>query len=107
MPDPVQQARQKREYEARKAAGLCTRCGQRVAKPGLASCPACIQERHREFVQDPRPAKTRRRCLRCDKAFLSDGAYHRLCEACRASGREVDQGLELRRLPRVLRLWRA
>lgn len=25
----------------------------------------------------------RRDCLRCDRAFLSGGPHHRLCEACR------------------------
>ena len=26
-----------------------------------------------------------RLCLRCDRSFMSDGAYNRLCDACRRS----------------------
>lgn len=31
---------------------------------------------------DPREAR-RRACLRCDRPFMSEGPYNRLCEACR------------------------
>jgi hypothetical protein len=31
----------------------------------------------------PRRVSKRRRCLRCDRVFASEGAHHRLCRTCR------------------------
>lgn len=31
--------------------------------------------------------KGKRTCLRCDKLFISDGAYHRICSHCATLGK--------------------
>jgi hypothetical protein len=38
------------------------------------------QDRRRQ----ERPPTTRRDCLRCERAFDSEGAHHRMCTDCRA-----------------------
>ena len=41
---------------------------------------------HRARIMSKSPAKkdnlTQRDCLRCDREFLSEGPYNRLCKAC-------------------------
>ena len=48
--DPVREReyereRSRREAEARRAAGLCTRCGRQPAAPGRSSCEPCLEKR--------------------------------------------------------------
>lgn len=40
--------------------------------------------RHRKDVNGKPPETRERPCLRCRKPFDSEGAHHRLCNACRA-----------------------
>jgi hypothetical protein len=47
-----------------------------------------MREHHASNERDSPPSQTvakRRACLRCNRMFLSEGAHHRLCEACRGS----------------------
>ena len=61
----------------------------------------------REY-QKPRPKQTmtRRTCLRCDRAFLSEGNHHRLCTTCRQVLTQEPTSDNARRLPRPWREWR-
>jgi hypothetical protein len=36
-----------------------------------------------------RKKKTRRTCLRCDREFLSEGIYNRICPNCRESNANI------------------
>ncbi|MFC1599028.1 hypothetical protein ACFL2U_03435 [Patescibacteria group bacterium] len=37
----------------------------------------------------PKKKKTKRTCLRCDREFLSDGIYNRICPNCRESNSNI------------------
>ena len=36
-----------------------------------------------------RKEKTKRTCLRCDRDFMSDGIYNRICPNCRQSNENI------------------
>jgi hypothetical protein len=45
-------------YQSRKAAGICTRCGQRDAEPGYIACTPCATKlRHTVWAHYHRYAK--------------------------------------------------
>jgi uncharacterized protein with PIN domain len=36
-----------------------------------------------------KPKKTRRRCLKCNRSFWSEGPWNRLCRRCNAANRNI------------------
>jgi hypothetical protein len=74
-------------YAARRRAGLCNRCAAK-APEGKTMCEACMakhaDERRANRASPMLPQQlTQRNCLRCDRSFMSTGAYNRLCHPCR------------------------
>ena len=75
-----------KEYNARKAAGICVRCGDVPPSAGLTQCKSCSVE------QSERKARLRREklaaddlCSRCTKNKPSPGM--KMCASCRILAR--------------------
>ena len=81
-----------KEYNARKAAGICVRCGVVPPSAGLTHCKSCSGE------QSERKARLRREklaaddlCSRCTKNKPSPGM--KMCASCRILARAAARKL--------------
>jgi hypothetical protein len=69
----------------------CPGCGRScLGQPDDPRCGKCRRreearpsDRGTRRARPPQAGLRSRTCLRCDADFLSEGAYHRLCEICR------------------------
>ena len=72
---------EKKRYAARRAAGLCTRCGQHPPRPGRKLCETCAAAASVRSLE----LRVRRRgaaiCIQCGAAETTGG--HARCETCR------------------------
>ena len=40
-------------------------------------------------MKPPKPKKTRRRCLKCNRSFWSEGRWNRVCSKCNRKNRQI------------------
>lgn len=52
------------------------------------------KEKRQATFKKRKVKKTRRQCLKCDRMFLSEGIYNRVCPLCRESNAIVREGWE-------------
>ena len=76
----------KKLYEARKAAGLCVRCGENPPRPGHMYCAECTQRRRGEWRDAYMYYVNNGICVGCRKAKAMAGYIH--CAACREKIRD-------------------
>jgi hypothetical protein len=67
----------------------CPDCGQRRPHYACGLCQACY---YKEWYRKPHARKNRmlKKCLRCDREFLSEGNHNRICPACREINAKYD-----------------
>lgn len=46
-------------------------------------------QKRSEKMGKRRKKKTKRTCLRCDKEFMSEGIYNRICHSCREANTNI------------------
>ena len=73
-------ARSRRRYEANKAAGLCTKCGQRRPREGRSRCEPCLERRNAADRHQWQLRRSTGRCGACGAPAPSGAAR---CERCR------------------------
>ena len=72
-------ARSRRRYEARRAAGLCGKCGQRRTQEGRSRCEPCLEHRN---AADRRQWQLRRSAGRCGPCGAPAPSGAARCERC-------------------------
>lgn len=68
-------------YAARRAAGICTRCGKAPVSSGYTKCDACRQKAAAYAAEQRRRLAAAGRCTRCGQRLQVKGFLR--CEACR------------------------
>ena len=85
--------RERAQYAARKAAGMCVKCGAVKARKGRSMCAKCANKTA-NYMQELRVTYFNiGRCLSCGRkltdADMSDGEYMLTCRRCRHGKRKT------------------
>ena len=85
--------RERAQYAARKAAGICVKCGVVKARKGRSMCAKCANKTA-NYMQELRVTYFNTgRCLSCGRkltdADMSDGEYMVTCRRCRHAIRKT------------------
>lgn len=98
--------------ERMKAAGICTRCHKRPAKPGRLECAVCLKKnmlRQRQKHEKPM-SRMEGHCFWCGKpldgAVRTCGIPSKLCQSCQAKAEAAEEKRKKKKAENANHSWR-